>query len=162
MWVTQLLPLNKYVQTIHLHSTPIEINVTAIYLQMKRNLLKWAEQQRFEQKGHPDAYIDTHIINFFTNETLEKELYSHSARVTVSRKYNVGCQMERSCCPKPVECESVPRAAPLSEVGVATLSIHNPALFIFAVRKYIFKREQPAFQNKVLLKNRTVVQKSRD
>lgn len=30
---------------------------------MKRNPLKWAEQERFEQKGHPDAYIDTHNIN---------------------------------------------------------------------------------------------------
>lgn len=29
---------------------------------MKRNLLKRAEQEHFEQKGHPDAYIDTHNI----------------------------------------------------------------------------------------------------
>lgn len=66
--------------------------------------------------------------------------------------------MERSCCPKSVDFQPVPRAAPLSSVGVVTRSqIHNPALFYFVYRKKNIIKKNSDFKYRILNKNSSVI-----
>lgn len=65
--------------------------------------------------------------------------------------------MERSCCPKPVDFQPVPRAAPLSTVGVVTRSQNtNPRFFLSPTEKNILKKNT-VFKYRYPNKNSSVI-----